>query len=153
MNWLVDALSQLYPWIKALHIAAVISWMAGMFYLPRLFVYHVERAEEGSQSAQTFELMEERLLRIIMRPAMLATWLFGLMLAFTPGVVEWAEAWPWVKTGSVIAMTAVHGWLSLQQKQIATGKNRYAGRTFRMVNEIPTVLMLIIVVMVVVRPF
>lgn len=153
IDWLSDALSQLYPWVKALHIAAVISWMAGMFYLPRLFVYHVERADQGSQSAQTFELMEERLLRIIMRPAMLAAWFAGLMLAFTPGVVDWAQGWPWVKAGSVIIMTAVHGWLSFQQKQIAAGKNRYAGRTFRMANEIPTVLMLVIVIMVVVRPF
>ena len=146
-----DALSYAYPYVKALHIVSVISWMAGMFYLPRLFVYHAERAEVGSELDATFQIMEYKLLRFIMNPAMIATWLFGLLLVITPGIVDWSQPWSWIKALSVIAMSGVHGWLSKRQKEFAEGKNTRSGRTYRMVNEAPTVLMLIIVFAVVVK--
>jgi len=149
---MLDLLSAIYPWTKALHIVSVISWMAGMFYLPRLFVYHAEKATRGSELDQTFQIMERRLLKAIMNPAMIATWVFGLTLVLTPGVVDWGTIWPWVKGASVLAMSGVHGWLSARRKEFAEGTNRYSGRTYRMINEIPTVLMLIIVFMVIFKP-
>lgn len=141
-----------YDWFKVGHIVSVISWMAGMFYLPRLFVYHAEKAEIGSEMDLTFCLMEERLLRIIMRPAMIASWGFGLILILLGGF-DWSAAWAWIKLASVIVMTGTHIWLKKRHADFAEGQNLRTGRTFRMVNEIPTVLMLIIVVAVVVRPF
>jgi protoporphyrinogen IX oxidase len=97
---MIDALISAYPWIKSLHVISVIAWMAGLFYLPRLFVYHVEQVETGSGTDEMFQTMERRLLRAIMNPAMIATWLFGLMLVFTPGIVNWAEVWPWAKAAA-----------------------------------------------------
>lgn len=148
-----DFLLSAYPWVKALHVASLIAWMAGIFYLPRLFVYHAERATAGSELEDTFKVMERRLLKGIMVPAMIATWAFGLALAFTPGVIDWGLIWPWVKATAVIAMTGVHFWLGTAQKKFAGGLNRRAGRTYRIVNEVPTVLMLVIVFMVIVKPF
>jgi len=148
-----DLLLIAYPWIKAFHLISVFSWMAGMFYLPRLFVYHAERAETGSELSEIFSTMEFKLLRTIMRPAMLASWFFGILLALVPGAVDWNAGWPWIKLISVLSMTGVHFWLSQQQKTFAAGQNRRSGRLFRWVNEIPTVLMVIIVIMIVVRPF
>ena len=148
-----DFLLSAYPWVKALHVASLIAWMAGIFYLPRLFVYHAERATAGSELDDTFKVMERRLLKGIMVPAMIATWAFGLALAFTPGVIDWGLIWPWVKATAVIAMTGVHFWLGSTQKKFAGGLNRRAGRTYRIVNEVPTVLMLVIVFMVIVKPF
>lgn len=142
---IADFLSDAYPWVKSLHVVSVIAWMAGMFYLPRLFVYHAERATAGSELDATFQVMERRLLRAIINPAMIATWLFGLMLVFTPGVIDWGQVWPWLKAASVIALSALHGWLATRRKDFARGRNRFSGRTYRMVNEIPTVLMLVIV--------
>lgn len=147
-----DFLAAAYPWTKALHIVSVIAWMAGMFYLPRLYVYHAETAAPGSELDATFQIMERRLLKAIINPAMMATWIFGLMLVFTPGIVDWGSIWPWIKAGSVIAMSALHGWLSTRRKDFVAGKNRYSGRTYRLVNEIPTVLMVVIVFMVVLKP-
>ena len=141
-----------YLWLKTLHVLAVISWMAGLFYLPRLFVYHVETVGSGNATDDLFQTMERRLLKAIMNPAMIATWVFGLMLVLTPGVVDWGTIWPWVKGASVLAMSGVHGWLSARRKEFAEGTNRYSGRTYRMINEIPTVLMLIIVFMVIFKP-
>lgn len=143
-----DILAMAYPWIKALHIMAVISWMAGIFYLPRLFVYHVERAD-GRDAV--FEMMEEKLFRVIMTPAMIATWLFGLCLVLTPGVVDWGAVWPWVKGAGILGMTAFHEWLGRRRVDFAAGNNRLTGRQYRMMNEVPTVLMVIIVLAVVVR--
>lgn len=147
----MDFLIGLYPWTKALHIISVISWMAGMFYLPRLFVYHAERAEVGSEMDQTFQIMERKLLRMIINPAMIATWVFGLMLVFTPGVVDWGYIWPWLKAAAVIAMSGMHGWLATRRREFAEGRNRYSGRTYRLMNEVPTVLMFIIVFSVVLK--
>ena len=147
-----DFLASVYGWVLALHIVSVISWMAGMFYLPRLYVYHAEQAEPGSVMSETFKLMEYRLLKVIINPAMIATWIFGLMLVFTPGIVDWGTIWPWVKAAAVIMMSGFHGWLSARRKEFATDKNTRSGKTYRIANEIPTVLMLIIVFMVVLEP-
>jgi putative membrane protein len=149
-----DALLAAYPWIKTLHIVAIVSWMAGLLYLPRLFVYHAERAAPGSELSETFKVMERKLMRQIMNPAMVATWILGVMLALTPGVVGWAhEGWIYVKLAGVLALTWFHHWLSLRRKDFAADRNRLAGRTYRLVNELPLVVLLVIVAMVVVRPF
>lgn len=140
-------------WVKALHIISVISWMAGMFYLPRLFVYHTERAEVGSEMSETFKVMERKLMRAIINPAMFATWTFGLIMVFTPGVIDWSQIWPWVKAASVLLMSGFHGWLSARRKDFDRDKNTRSGRAYRLANEVPTVLMIIIVIMVIVKPF
>lgn len=142
-----------YFWVKALHIISVISWMAGMFYLPRLFVYHAERAEVGSEMSETFKIMERKLMRAIINPAMTATWIFGLIMVFTPGVIDWSQIWPWVKAVSVLLMSGFHGWLSARRKEFERDENTRNGRTYRLANEVPTVLMLIIVISVIVKPF
>jgi putative membrane protein len=149
---MMDFLNTVYPWIKALHIAAVISWMAGMFYLPRLFVYHVERAEVGSELDQTFQIMELKLQRLIMNPAMIVAWICGLIM-ISMGAFDWSSAWAWVKLFAVIGMTITHEWLGARRKDFANGTNTRSGRAYRLANEVPTVLMLVIVVMIVVRPF
>ena len=149
-----DLLSDLYPWTKALHIIAMVAWMAGLFYLPRLFVYHAERAAPGSELAETFKLMEKRLLRAIMNPAMAATWLFGLMLAATPGLIAWGhDVWIWVKLAAVGLLTWFHHWLARRRKDFSAGRNTVSARRYRLMNEAPTVALVVIVVMVVVRPF
>jgi putative membrane protein len=99
---MTDFLSLAYPWVKSLHVMAVISWMAGLFYLPRLFVYHAERGQNGAEPAQSFQIMEEKLLRMIMNPAMIVTWLAGLALVLTPGIVVWSDLWPWSKAAGVL---------------------------------------------------
>ncbi|MFK7754925.1 MAG: protoporphyrinogen oxidase HemJ [Sedimentitalea sp.] len=148
---MTDILSFFYPWIKSLHIIAVISWMAGLFYLPRLFVHHVENAEAVPGLSPVFEMMEMKLLRVIMNPAMIATWVFGLALVLTPGIVDWGSNWPWIKAVCVLGMTWFHHWLGLRRKDFAAGNNKLTGRTFRMMNEVPTVLLLLIVISVVVK--
>lgn len=146
-----DFLASVYPWTKALHVMSVIAWMAGIFYLPRLFVYHAEQVEPGSQTDALFQVMERKLLRLIMNPAMTATWVFGLALVFTPGIVVWSEVWPWTKAAAVLAMTWFHHWLGYRRKEFAAGKNTRTGRTYRMMNELPTLLMVIIVLSVIVK--
>lgn len=146
-----DFLANWYPWIKALHVVSVMSWMAGLFYLPRLFVYHVEVVGAGTATDDLFQTMERRLLRAIMNPAMVATWIFGLALVFTPGVVPWTEIWPWLKAASVLGMTWFHHWLGLRRKDFMSGQNSLTGRSYRMMNEVPTVLMIIIVFSVIVK--
>lgn len=144
-------LADWYLWTKALHVVSVISWMAGLFYLPRLFVYHVEVVDAGSPTDALFQTMERRLLRAIMAPAMVATWIFGLALVFTPGIVSWGEVWPWMKALAVLGMTWFHHWLGLRRKDFASGQNGLTGRQYRMMNEVPTGLMLIIVFSVIVK--
>lgn len=147
-------LSDLYPWTKALHIIAMVAWMAGLFYLPRLFVYHVESAPHGSELARTFEVMERRLFRAIMNPAMITTWLFGLMLIATPGLIAWSvDLWIWVKLAAVGFLTWFHHWLGRRRKDFVAGRNTVTSARYRLMNEAPTVALVIIVVMVVVRPF
>lgn len=148
---MTDILSLIYPWVKSIHIMAVLSWMAGLFYLPRLFVYHVEQAKIGDQLDQTFQVMERRLLRAIMNPAMIVAWFCGLMMVFTPGIVDWSEFWPWTKGVSIIMMTWFHHWLGLRRKDFVNGNNTLTGRSYRMMNEVPTILMVIIVISVIVK--
>ena len=150
---MTDYLIAMYPWLKAGHIISVISWMAGIFYLPRLFVHHSEKVEVPSQTDRLFFMMESKLLKVIMTPAMLATWGFGLSLAVIPGVLDWSDIWPWVKLISIIAMTWFHFWLAKRQRDFELGDNQLTGKTYRIINEVPTVLLLVIVIMVVVRPF
>jgi putative membrane protein len=146
-----DFLATVYPWTKSLHVISVVSWMAGLFYLPRLFVYHAEAVAAGSATDALFQTMEQRLLRAIMNPAMIATWIFGLLLVFTPGVVDWGAAWPWTKAAAVLAMSWFHHWLALRRKDFAAGANRLDGRRYRMMNEVPTVLLVVIVLSVIVK--
>ena len=146
-----DILATLYPWTKSLHIISVISWMAGLFYLPRLFVYHAEKAGKGDQLDQTLQIMEYKLLRYIMGPASVATWVFGLLLLFTPGIVHWGDVWPYTKGLAVIAMTWFHHWLMICRKAFERGENVLSGKTYRQMNELPTILMVIIVISVVVK--
>jgi len=150
---MTDFLYAIYPWAKALHVMSVLAWMAGLFYLPRLYVYHVEQVAQGSSTDEMFQVMERRLLRAIMNPAMISTWIFGLLLAFTPGIVDWSSVWPWTKAAAIIAMTWFHHWCGLRRKDFIAGANTRTGRQFRMMNEVPTLLMIVIVISVIVRPF
>ncbi|WP_414811452.1 CopD family protein [Paracoccus sanguinis] len=146
-----DWLATLYPWIKSFHVMAVISWMAGLFYLPRLYVYHAERGRgAGVEPDESFAVMEFKLLRVIMGPASIATWIAGLALVFTPGIVDWSMIWPWTKGASVIAMTLFHHWLMIQRRRLAAGQG-LTGRQYRMMNEVPTLLMVVIVLSVIVK--
>ncbi len=142
--------SGLYLWFKALHVVAVISWMAGMLYLPRLFVYHCE-AEPGSVQSETFKVMERRLLRFIINPAMVATWALGLWLAWDGGWLS--SGWFHAKLALVLGLSAVHGMFSGYVRAFAEDRNTHPARFYRVMNEVPTVLMIVIVVLVVVKPF
>lgn len=140
----------MYEWVKAFHVIAVIAWMAGMLYLPRLFVYHCE-ADIGSRQSETFKLMERRLLRLIINPAMIVTWLLGLWLAWQGALyrAHWFEA----KFVLVLAMSGVHGVLAARMKDFAADRNRRSQKYYRILNEIPTILMIAIVILAVVKPF
>jgi putative membrane protein len=150
---MADLLALAYPWVKSLHVISMIAWMAGLFYLPRLFVYHVEQVAQGTETDRMFQTMELRLFRVIMNPAMIATWVFGLMLAFTPGIVDWTAIWPWAKAAGILALTWFHHWLGRRRKEFLAGPSPYTGRQFRMINEVPTLLLILIVVSVIARPF
>jgi putative membrane protein len=142
-----------YPWTKSLHVIAVIAWMAGLFYLPRLFVYHVEKVGTANETDTLFQTMERRLLKAIMNPSMVASWVLGLALVFTPGVVDWGAVWPWTKAASILAMTWFHMWCAARRKEFVAGTNTRTGRQYRMMNEVPTLLLIFIVVSVIARPF
>jgi putative membrane protein len=142
----------LLAYIKAFHIIAIIAWMAGMLYLPRLFVYHATN-KPGSEQSETFKVMERRLLRYIATPAMIASWVLGLWLAFS-GVVDWSQdGWFHAKLALVLALSAFHGFCAVWTKDFARDQNTRSVRFFRIANEIPTILMIFIVILVVVRPF
>jgi putative membrane protein len=147
-GWFADA----YPWIKSLHIVSMVAWMAGLLYLPRLYVYH-STAAAGSDLSETFKVMERRLLRGIMTPAMIATWIFGAALAFTPGIVDWRMVWIWVKLLLVLALTTFHFLLARWRVSFAEERNRHSTGFFRIVNEFPTLLLTAIVLLVVIKPF
>ena len=151
LETITDFLTDWYLVTKSLHVVSVISWMAGMFYLPRLFVYHAEQVERGSNTDRMFQTMERRLMRAIINPAMAATWIFGLAMVFTPGFVDWSQWWPWVKAACVLVMSWFHGWLSVRRKEFAAGTNTRSGYTYRMMNEVPTVLMVVIVFSVILK--
>ena len=141
-----------YPWIKSLHIVSMVAWMAGLLYLPRLYVYH-SLAPAGSDRSETFKVMERRLQRGIMTPAMIATWGFGLVLAGTPGVVDWRMGWIWAKLTFVVGLTIFHTVLARWRRAFAADRNRHPTRLFRIVNELPTVALIAIVILVVIKPF
>jgi putative membrane protein len=140
----------LYLWIKAVHIIAVISWMAGLFYMPRLFIYHTDAAI-GSVQSETFKVMERRLLKIIMNPAMMLTWILGLYLAWS--VYDFQGGWLHAKIGLVVLLTIVHVFLSRAVRAFERDENRRSARYWRFMNEAPTALMILIVILVVVKPF
>ena len=145
-----NEIAAMYEWIKALHVIAVISWMAGMLYLPRLFVYHCE-AEVGSKQSETFKVMEWRLLKLIINPAMMVTWLAGIYMA-------WSGHWytsPWfhAKLTLVLILSGVHGFFVRWVKDFAADRNTRSQKFYRIINEIPTVLMIFIVILVIVKPF
>ena len=148
MSWF----SEHYDLLRGLHIIAVIAWMAGMLYLPRLYVYHTG-AIPGGELDSALQVMEVKLLRIIINPAMIASFVFGILLALTPGLVDWSEGWIWVKLAAVLGMSAAHGYFSRWRREFAEDRNRRPAGFYRKVNEIPTVLLIVIVVMVAVKPF
>jgi putative membrane protein len=146
--WLTEA----YPWIKSFHVVSMVAWMAGLLYLPRLYVYHA-MAPLGSDRSEVFKIMERRLQRGIMTPAMIATLGFGLVLAGTPGIVNWRTGWIWVKLALVAALTAFHLALSRWRRAFSANKNTHSTKFFRIVNELPTLAMISIVLLVIVKPF
>lgn len=139
-----------YLWIKALHVVAIIAWMAGMLYLPRLFVYHA-MAEVGSEQSETFKVMERRLLTAIINPAMIAAWAFGLWLVWEGGFV-WS-AWLHAKLALVLLLSALHGYFSIAVRAFAADRNTKSARHWRIMNEAPTAIMIAVVILVVVKPF
>ena len=146
-------MDNLYLWVKALHIISFTAWLAGMFYLPRLFAYHAEQ-EKGSQTSELFKVMERRLLKVIMNPAMIFTWIFGVWLVVItgyggPGTGGWIHA----KIVLVLAMSGLHGYLSARVKAFAADKNTKDGKFYRIINEVPTVLLIGIVFLAVLKPF
>ena len=148
MEWLTD----LYPWTRALHIIAVIAWMAGMLYLPRLFVYH-SGAAPGSENSEMLKIMERRLLRAIINPAMMAVFLLGGALLLTPGVADWSMGWPHLKLLLVLVMAGLHGTMSKWRKEFEADRNQHSAKFYRIANEVPAVLVIAIVVLAVVKPF
>jgi putative membrane protein len=140
----------LYDWLLALHIIAVIAWMAGMLYLPRLFVYHA-RAAKGSEMSETFKVMERRLLRGIINPAMIAAWILGLCLAWHGN--HWLEGWFHAKLALLVGMQIVHACLARWRRTFAEDANTHSDRFYRFMNEVPTLLLIGIVVLAVVKPF
>ncbi len=144
-------MAEIFPWIKALHIISVIAWMAGMLYLPRLYVYHTAVAPD-SEASNMLRVMERRLLRIIINPAMIAALLFGGTMLSLPGVIDWSAWWIYAKLVLVFAMMGVHGMFALWRKDFETGENIHPARTYRIANEIPTLLMIVIVILAVVKP-
>jgi putative membrane protein len=149
---MAEFLNSIYPWIKAFHVIAVIAWMAGMLYLPRLYVYHCEVAP-GSQEAERFKIMERRLLRIIVNPAMIAVWVLGVTLAFAPASGGWHQGWLETKFLLVVGLSAVHGFFAKWRKDFARDQNRHSQRFYRLWNEVPAILMVVIVILAVVKPF
>jgi len=138
-------------WVKAFHVISVIAWMAGLLYLPRLYVYHCD-AKTGSPTSETFKIMERRLFYAIMTPAMISSWFFGLWLVFGFNVVELSDYWVWIKLAGILGLTLVHGLLASYLKSFAIDENRHSRNFFRIFNEIPTLLMIVIVIVVFVRP-
>jgi putative membrane protein len=147
-----EALNPYYLWIKAFHIIAVISWMAGMLYLPRLFFYHCD-VTPGTPESERFKTMERRLLRIIVNPALIAVWVLGLTLALTPASGGPMQGWLMAKFVLVLGLSAVHGLFSRWRKDFAADRNTHSKRFYAAWNEVPAILMIAIVILVVVKPF
>ena len=149
---MLDFLTDYYLWIKALHIISFISWMAGLLYLPRIFVYHAT-TKPGSEASNYFITMEQRLLRIIMLPAMILTFIFGIALLLVPGLIDWTAGWLHLKLTLVLVLAAAHGAMVKFFKEFRSGDRIRSARFFRLANEIPTLIMIGIVILVVVKPF
>jgi len=148
----LDFLAPLYLWTKSLHLIAVMAWMAGLFYLPRLYIYHFQ-VPVGDARSELFKVMERRLLKAIMNPAMIATWVLGLALILTPGAVDWTAGWWHLKLTGVLLMSGFHGMLGAARKRFEADGRPRTERAWRYWNEVPTVLMISIVIMVIVKPF
>jgi putative membrane protein len=148
----IDALGPYMLYIKSFHVIAVIAWMAGLFYLPRLYIYHCD-VISGSAESERFKVMERRLLKQIMNPAMIATWGFGILLVLTPGVIDWTDGWWHVKLAMVILMSGFHGACSKWRKDFLDDRNTKSQKFYRFANEVPTVLMIVIVIMAIAQPF
>ena len=145
-------MAEYYLWFKALHIISVIAWMAGMLYLPRLYVYHAD-AETGSVQSETFKIMERRLLRAIMNPSMIFVFVFGGLMLATPGGVDWSMGWIWAKLAMLAVMVMIHGLLARWRRDFEADRNFRPAKFYRMWNEAPTVPLIVIVIMAVVKPF
>ena len=148
----IAALAPFYPWTKALHVISIIAWMSGLLYLPRLFVYHCA-TRRGSEESERFKIMEGRLLRQITTPAMIAAWSFGILLVLTPGAVDWHAGWWHTKLLLVVLMSGFHGASSKWRRDFLEDRNTRPARFYRFANEVPAVMMFIIVIMVIVKPF
>ena len=143
--------AEAFAWVKALHIISIIAWMAGMLYLPRLFVYHAD-ALQGSDKSETFKIMERRLLRAIMNPAMVSSIIFGLLLIHASGPAIWETIWFPIKLAAIVGMIVQHMFLARWRRVFAEDRNKRPARFYRFMNEVPTVLMIVIVIMAVVKP-
>ena len=150
MQMLLTGIDVAYPWLKALHVIAVIAWMAGMLYLPRLFVYHCA-SPAGSVLSETFKVMERRLLKAIMNPAMIVSWVLGLWLGWRSGY--YVSGWLQAKVVLVLMLSGVHGFFVHCVRDFAADQNRHSARFYRIINEVPTILMIGIVILAVVKPF
>lgn len=149
---MIDFLVWLYPWTKVLHVFSVITWMAGLFYLPRLFVYHTEKGAPGTDISETFKIMERRLHRFMIGP-MIGSWFFGLCLLMTPGIVDWTGGlWIYPKLAGVFFLTWYHHWCGKIRKEFQADQNTHNSRYYRIMNEIPVLALILIVVMAVARP-
>jgi putative membrane protein len=149
---MTDFILSHYDWLKAFHVIAVISWMAGMLYLPRLYVYHAD-ADKGSELSETLKIMERKLLRLIINPAMILSWIFGLaLISATPEIFS-SGGWLHVKLAAVILLQIFHAFLSRWRKAFLKDQNRHRASFYRKINEVPTLLMIVAVVMVIVKPF
>ncbi len=145
-------MSDYYEWFKALHVISVMAWMAGMLYLPRLYVYHAD-AEPGSDKSETFKIMERRLLRAITNPAMVSSFVFGGLMLATPDAIDWSMGWVWVKLAMIVAMLAIHGLLARWRRDFEADRNIRPAKFYRMWNEAPTIPLIVIVIMAIVKPF
>ncbi|MGG5820647.1 protoporphyrinogen oxidase HemJ [Falsiroseomonas sp. HW251] len=148
----LDFLAPAYPWIKSLHVISVFAWMAGLFYLPRLYVYH-SQVPPGDVRSETFKVMERRLLRAIMNPAMIAAYVFGILVVLTPGIIDWKAGWWHLKLLGVVAVTWVHHDLSRARKAFERDERPRSERAWRIINEVPTLALVLIVTMVIAKPF
>jgi protoporphyrinogen IX oxidase len=147
-----NILAAAYPWLKSLHIIAVIAWMAGLLYLPRLYVYHAG-VPVGSHRAAMLAIMERRLLRGIMLPSVVMTYGFGLLLAATPGAIDWRAGWIWAKLALVAGLTVFHAMLAHWRRDFAVGRFYHSAKFYMFINEVPTIAMIAIVLLVVLKPF
>lgn len=147
----MNILVPFFGWIRSFHVIAVIAWMAALLYLPRLYVYHCE-TRSGSESSERFKIMERRLLKFIATPAMLAALLFGVLMILTPGAIDWSAPWWWIKLAGVILLFGFHGACSAWRRAFLDDRNVKPQRFYRIVNEVPTVLMIVIVIMAIAQP-